>query len=437
MPADLSTSISGESVEALVTKIAKQRSRLAQDRSFAKIRDVARDLGLHRIAEKQVVVGGTNGKGSTVGYLQQILSQQGVRVGVTTSPHLHSYLERISLDGVRVEPGQCADAIRRIADATSDIALTYFDLTTLTALHLFRQWDVDVAVVEVGLGGRLDCANVVESDVAVITNIDLDHTALLGNSIEDISKEKVAIVRPNQPLVFADSRDNLVVDTYTENQASPVFTLGREFGRVSDGSVFVTRNGAQARYAIPSCMNHASESFSTALQTAALLDFSPSNVTLGTMRFSTPVGRLEQGYTRDRHWILDVAHNPAAIRYLRQTLAHQNILECVVVFACFSDKDVKSMFTSLTEPMNCVATKVIGMVITDSHGTRGLSAAAARRELKRFHRGIQVESDLDLALSVAASLSDPQVPIVVLGSFDVVSRARRALAMCESKNGAT
>ncbi|MCY3857923.1 MAG: Mur ligase family protein [Gammaproteobacteria bacterium] len=437
MPVDRTTNSSGESVEALVSKIAQQRSKLARSRSFAEIREIAYDLGLQRVAEKQVVVGGTNGKGSTVGYLQQILSQQGVRVGTTTSPHLHSYLERISLEGVKVEARQCADSIRKVADATSGVPLTYFDLTTLSALSLFRQWEVDVAVIEVGLGGRLDCANVVDNDVAVITNVDLDHTAVLGTSIEEISKEKVGIVRSNKPLVYADSRDNQVVEACAEKHASPVFRIGREFGLVNKDTVFITMNGTQKHYALPSSVIHATKSFGAALQTATLMDLTPNDVALRTMRFSTPVGRLEQGYTRDRNWILDVAHNPAAIRYLRQTLAGKNISECVVVFACFSDKDVKSMFASLTEPLDCDATNAIGIVITDSQGARGMSAVTARRKLENVLNRVQVEPDLEKALSVAASLSDPEVPVVVLGSFDIVSRARRALTMCETVNGVT
>lgn len=423
---------SGRDVEALVTRIAAQRAQLAQSRSFTAIREVARDLGLHRVAEKQVVVGGTNGKGSTVGYLQQILSQRGVRVGTTTSPHLHSYLERIALNGGQVDAHQCTEAIHSVAEATVNTPLTYFDLTTLAALDLFRLWEVDVAIVEVGLGGRLDCANVVESDIAVITNVDIDHTAELGNTIEEITQEKVGIARPDKPFVFADYRENRVVNAYVEKHASPFFRIGREFGSRNTDFLFVTNGNVNLSFPLPTAMNHAETSFSTALQVATLLDLAPSADALRTMCFSTPLGRLEQGYARDRHWILDVAHNPAAIRYLRQALACHDITECVVVFACFSDKDVRGMLDSLLNPLDNEAAHVVEVVITDSHGARAMTATTASENCDYHNRGIEIKSQLDDALSRAVRVSAPNVPIVVLGSFDIVSRARRTLNMCET-----
>lgn len=435
MHAERLTNSTGNSVEALVTRIAKQRARLAQGRSFTTIRDIAQKLGLARIAEKQVVVGGTNGKGSTVGYLQQILSQQGIRVGSTTSPHLHSYLERITLNGVNVDARQCTDAICQIAEATSTIPMTYFDLTTLAALSLFRQWEVEVAVIEVGLGGRLDCANVVNSDVAVITNVNLDHTALLGNSIEEISREKVEIARPDKPLVFAEDHDNFVINAYVEKHASPFFQYRREFGLSSESKVFVTRDNTRQTFSIPSAINYATESFSTALQVASLLGLVPSDECLREMRFSSPLGRLEEGYTRDRHWVLDVAHNPSAVRYLLHALGRQNLAECVVIFACFSNKDVDGMLAALLDPQDGVGTNVVGVVITDSHGARALSASRAHEYVQRNRCVVRVEAALTNALSAAESLSSPEIPIVVLGSFDIVARAREALAMDEIENG--
>ena len=431
MPAEQLTSLSDKSVEAFVTEIAKQRSNLAQDRSFSAVRNVARALGLQRVAKQQVVVGGTNGKGTTISYLQQLLSQQGARVGTTTSPHLHSYLERIMLNGASVSAGQCSDAIRTIERATSDLPLTYFDLTTLAALYLFQQWEVDIAVIEVGLGGRLDCANVVENDVAVITNVDLDHTALLGDTIAEISQEKLGIVRSNKPLVFGDRSENLIVDACVKKHTNPFFQFGHEFGLTNEHLVFVTRNDSHLNFTMPTSIDHTVESFSTALQVATLLDRMPSNDALTTMRFTAPLGRLEQEYTRDRCWIFDVAHNPAAIGYLRQSLVRQNITECVVVMACFSDKDISGMIDKLLDPVDGEAAQVVAIVMTDSHGVRAMSASTALDKLKHHRCEVQVESELDDALACAMNLTKNNLPIVVLGSFDIVSRARRTLNMCE------
>ena len=426
--ADPLTNPTGESVEAFVSKIARQRAQLTETRTFDTIRDLAHGLGLNRVAPKQVVVGGTNGKGSTVQYLQQILSHQGLSVGTTTSPHMQSYLERIMLDGVQVEARQCLDAVHAITDGTRDIPVTYFDLTTLAALHVFKQREVDVVVVEVGLGGRLDCANVVDSEVAVITNVDIDHAAILGDTIDEISREKVPIARPNKPLVFADNRVNQVIQEYASAHGNPLFLFGREFGVDGARAAFFTEESAIRTVPIPSSIDYALESFSSALQVAALLDHPPSDDQLRTMRFSTPQGRLEHRYTHGRHWIFDVAHNPSAIAYLRRTLARQNFDECVVVFACFSDKDVKGMLESLTKRLNRAASKVVDIVVTDSHGERALSAAAVRRAMGELDCPVQFESKITDALVVASNLvADDDTPIVVIGSFDVVSRARKAL----------
>lgn len=434
MAVDFSTNPTSESVEAFVTEIARQRAELNQSRSFPAIRAAARGLGLHRIAPEQVVVGGTNGKGSTVRYLQQILTHQGIRVGTTTSPHMHRYLERITLDNEQVTASQCFDAISTVADVTGGLALTYFDLTSLAALYLFKQWEVDVALVEVGLGGRLDCANVVDSDVAVITNIDIDHGAVLGNTIDEISREKVPIARPDKPLVFSDLRENSVVRQYALKHRSPLFQIDREFGLTNAGTVFVTRNDERCTFPVPLSINYAVESFSAALQVAVLLDDVPSEEELGKVRFSLPEGRLERLFARDRHWILDVAHNPAAIRFLRQQLARQNISQCVVVFTCFTDKDVEGMLKSLVETDKDDSVEVTDVVLTDSYGVRSITATSLADRSLILDREFNIQSNLNDALATAVSLSTQDAPIVVLGSFDVVSRARSALNVCDVDN---
>lgn len=434
MLADSSTNPTSESVEAFVTEIARQRETLAPSRSFREIREAAHHLGLNRIAPKQVVVGGTNGKGSTVCYLRQILSHQGLRVGTTTSPHLHSYLERIMLDGEHVTASECFDALETIANDTHEQRLSYFDLTTLAALYLFKQWDVDVAIIEVGLGGRFDCANVVDGDVAVITNIDIDHSAILGNTIASISREKVPIVRPNKPLVFSDPRENSVIRQYALKHHSPLYQSGRQFGLTDPNSVFVSTSVGRRTFSVPPTINFAVESFGAAMQVAALIDCVPIEEDLGSIRFATPEGRLERAYTRDREWILDVAHNPSAIRFLRQELARQNIDHCVVVFACLDDKDMSGMLEALLASLDCSAVEVAMAVITDSHGTRGLSANSIAEKIERLDHRFQVESNLNDALMIAAKMSTQDTPIVVLGSFDVVSRARSVLNSCITEN---
>lgn len=427
MRADSTTTATSEGVETFVTEIAEERANLGYDRSFAAIREIAGNLGLCRVAPKQIVIGGTNAKGSTLGYLQQILTQQGVRVGSTVSPHMHSYVERIMLDGEKVTAHQCFHAIRAVAAASEGVVLTYFDLTTLAALQLFKHWEVDVALIEVGLGGRLDCANIVDSDVAVITNIDIDHREILGNSIEKISREKVQIARKNKPLVFADRRSNSVVERFASEHESPLYRINREFGLANRRELFVTANDEPRVFSCPSSVIDVNECLSTALQVAALLQRVPNQVAFSTMRLSTPDGRFERVPSRDRQWILDVAHNPSAIRFLRRQLARQNITQCVVVFACFADKDVRGMLDSIEESVDEKVVEVVDVVLTDSQGVRGLKATAIADEAPERNRSPYIEPELDNALSTAVHLSRRDTPIVVLGSFDLVSRVRSTL----------
>ncbi len=429
MLADSSSDVSGETVQAYVTEIARQSTRRGEPRSFASIREFAQELGLQRVAAKQVVVGGTNGKGSTVAYLQQILSHQDFRVGATTSPHLHNYLERISFDGNPIDATTCLEAVRAIAHAADGIPLTYFDLTTLAALQVFKLTQVDVALVEVGLGGRLDCANVVESDVAVITNVDIDHSAVLGNTIDAISREKVGIAREGRPLVFGDDRDNHAVVDYAQTHGIPLYQRCRAFGTTDNTSLYISHEQRRRKFLIPSSINYGLESFCTGMQVASLLDHLPSQSELSSIEFSRPGGRFERIDTLGRHWILDIAHNPAATTYLRQHLALQGIVECVVVFACFADKEISAMLENLVAPLDCNGAKVVEIVITDSHGSRALRATTVHDEIPQPTCPIQFVPQLENALKIASKLATRDIPIVVLGSFDVVSRSRKVLNM--------
>src|SRR5215813_13024802 len=148
-----------------------------------------------------LTVGGTNGKGSTCAMLESMLRAAGKRVGCYTSPHLLRYNERVRVDGVDVEDAALTDAFERIERARAEIALTYFEFGTLAALWIFAQSGLDAAVLEVGLGGRLDAVNIVDADAAIVTTVDLDHQDWLGNDRDSIGREKAGIARPGRPAV--------------------------------------------------------------------------------------------------------------------------------------------------------------------------------------------------------------------------------------------
>ncbi|HET6396761.1 MAG TPA: Mur ligase family protein, partial [Pseudoxanthomonas sp.] len=176
----------------------------AIEMGLERVREVAARLGLARPAAQVVTVGGTNGKGSTVAFVEAIARAGGWKVGAYTSPHLLRYNERVRIDGADAGDAALAAAFAAVEAARGDTPLTYFEYGTLAALWLFQRAGLDLAVLEVGLGGRLDAVNLVDADVAVITTVDIDHTEWLGADRESIGREKAGIARPWKPLVLGE-----------------------------------------------------------------------------------------------------------------------------------------------------------------------------------------------------------------------------------------
>src|SRR5689334_14959058 len=170
-----------------------------------RVRAVWQRLGAPRPAPCVITVGGTNGKGSTVAFLEAMLRADGKRVGAYTSPHLLRYNERVRIDGIDADDATLIEAFDRIETARGDIALTYFEYGTLAALMLFASTKLDVALLEVGLGGRLDAVNIIDADVAIVTTVDIDHQDWLGNDRDSIGREKAGIFRAGRPAIIGDS----------------------------------------------------------------------------------------------------------------------------------------------------------------------------------------------------------------------------------------
>src|SRR4249919_2610949 len=169
-----------------------------------RVREVARRLRIRKPGRQVVVVGGTNGKGSTVAFIESIARAAGLRVGAFTSPHLLHYNERVRIHGDDAPDGLLVAAFERIEAARGDIPLTYFEFGTLAALAIFADAALDLAILEVGLGGRLDAVNIVDADVAVLTTVDLDHQEYLGNDRETIGADKAGIFRAGRPCVLGE-----------------------------------------------------------------------------------------------------------------------------------------------------------------------------------------------------------------------------------------
>ena len=279
-----------------------------------------------------IVVGGTNGKGTTAAFLAAILQAHGLRVGLYTSPHLVEVRERFRVDGIPASRAEVlrlgADVLARYGDPSANPCLTFFELTTLIAALLFREAEVDVAVYEVGLGGRLDAVNAIEPSLTVITNIDLDHQKYLGDDVVSIAREKAALRRPNVPLVVAPQtwpaarRELEFPDTLeAPTRWEAIATRDRNF----DENVSVARLAA--------------EQFLRDRYDEELAKF-------GVGHGCWP-GRLDWRSARGATFLLDAAHNPGGAARLRDVLMAQPPKLAIV--GAMADKDFGAMFEVLRE----------------------------------------------------------------------------------------
>ncbi|HSR64631.1 MAG TPA: bifunctional tetrahydrofolate synthase/dihydrofolate synthase, partial [Xanthomonadaceae bacterium] len=317
-----------------------------------RVREVAARMGVQRPATHVITVGGTNGKGSTVAFIEAIARAAGWKVGAYTSPHLLRYNERVRIDGAEVDDASLVVAFEAVEEARGETPLTYFEYGTLAALWLFQRSALDLAVLEVGLGGRLDAVNLVDPDVAVITTVDLDHQDWLGAEREAIGAEKAGIARAWKPLVLGeDAPPSSVLDRAYLIGASAI-RAGCDFffeplprpaddGR-PDGwrwrEVGCELELPMPRLAAPAQLRNAA----TAIAALRALDVAPPEPAYaqGVATAFVP-GRLQEFERDGTRIVVDVAHNPQAARELANWLGVDPPAgRTHAVFAALGDKDV-------------------------------------------------------------------------------------------------
>ncbi|MHB8822064.1 MAG: bifunctional tetrahydrofolate synthase/dihydrofolate synthase, partial [Pseudomonadaceae bacterium] len=295
------------------------------DMGLERVREVAQRLGLGRPARKVITVTGTNGKGSSCAFIASLLQAQGLSVGVYASPHLLRYNERVRIGGLEADDDALCEAFEAVEQARENISLTYFEMGTLAALWLFQRAGLDAAVLEVGLGGRLDAVNLIDTDVAVITNIGLDHAEWLGDDRESVGFEKAGIFRPNVPAVCGDLEPPMSVLGQAERLAVPLRLRGRDYDLASGIAGWHWRGVDAAGkplelHDLP-LLSLPMENAALALQVYALLDLPWQPETLAKALQQTRIsGRFDRRAIRwngrTLNLLLDVAHNPHAASYL-------------------------------------------------------------------------------------------------------------------------
>ncbi|AQS50645.1 bifunctional folylpolyglutamate synthase/dihydrofolate synthase [Paenalcaligenes hominis] len=325
------------------------------DLGLDRIKAVAARLHVVDLPGVKIVVGGTNGKGSTCAMLEAILLAAGYKVGLYTSPHLLHYNERIRLNGVNADDALITRQFARIEAARGQISLSYFEFSTLAALLVFAEANVDVMVLEVGLGGRLDAVNLVDADCSIITSVDIDHIEYLGNDREQIAWEKAHIFRAGKPAICADPVPPAKISEYAQQIGADLWQFGVDFNYSGDAQQWGFAGREQRRSAL---------AYPALRGVNQLLNASAVLAALEALRFQlvVPASAIREGLLRavvpgrmqilpgEPTVILDVAHNPHAAGALAQNLQQMPFSpgsRTIAVVGMFKDKDVKAVLQRL------------------------------------------------------------------------------------------
>jgi len=392
-------------------------------------------LGLERVIEvfsrleisiscPILTVGGTNGKGSTCAMLEAVLRSAGYRTGLYTSPHLLRYNERVRIAGREADDAALCEAFAAVERARGAVPLTYFEFGTLAAFFLFSKANLDAAILEVGLGGRLDAVNVLDADCAVLTSVAIDHVEYLGDSREAIGREKAGIFRSGRPAVVADPQPpNGVLEEIRRVGARPIL-IGRDFGYRAQGTQWsywgpAGKRTGLAHPALRGAMQlrNASAAFAALDSLRERLPIAMQDVRRALAGIALP-GRFQVLPGRPQV-ILDVAHNPEAAAVLAANLADSGFApETIAVFGMLRDKDIAGV-------VRAVAPRITRWHLATLPGPRGADA----RFLSSIFLDMQIQTPIVEHDTVAAALAAARIEagesdkIIVFGSFLTVAGA--------------
>jgi dihydrofolate synthase/folylpolyglutamate synthase len=412
-------------LEAWLT-LLEQRHPQAIDLGLHRCGKVYRQLGSPRPAKKVFTVAGTNGKGSTVAYLAAINGALGLRFGSYTSPHIFSFNERISIMGEAVSDETLTQAFEQVEAARGDVSLTYFEFTTLAGLLILQQAELDCAVLEVGLGGRLDTVNLVDADCVIITPIGLDHQDFLGPDIDSIAREKAGVMRAATPVIFTQTDPPSVLLEIAKNFAAPTYLRGQDF-ELTDcpdanaNELRFSMAGELLDVARPSMGgDHQVDNLAAAL--AALVIMSPG-CSDHTQQISSAishcqvVGRL-QAVGSSPEVLLDVGHNELAAQAIAAYFSEGKQSDVICVLAMLADKSAEAVALALAPVCS-------RWLCGSSPGDRGQTGEmlAQRVRCSLPNADIRYFDGVGESLQVAVSDARPGDTILVFGSFTTVSTA--------------
>jgi len=388
---------------------------------------------------RSVHVAGTNGKGSTSAFIAGMLRAAGYRVGLYTSPHLVSFTERIRINGIPISEARVVELARRVREgyerpaSAAVLNPTFFEVTTAMAFTYFAEEGVDIVVVEVGMGGRLDSTNVITPLVSVITNIDMEHMEYLGDTLEIIAGEKAGIIKPGVPVVTGATQPGAlgVIERRAAEQKTRAFRLSVDFkaGNISSGQEQVfDYNGINAssdRLSIAMLGRHQVDNACLALAAVECLRKAGITVDEAAMRRGLAEthweGRLER-VARTPDIYLDGAHNPASALVLAQAVKtmKRSYTRLILVIGILGDKDYRGIITELVPLADHV-------IVTRPDYARAMEPSVLAAEVRALHSSVATAETVSRALAVAKETAKPDDLVLVTGSLYVVGDARAAL----------
>ena len=398
------------------------------DLGLDRVSSVALKMNLIPVTVPVITVAGTNGKGSTCAVLEAVLVQCGRVVGVSSSPHFLHFNERIRVAGNEVPDDLIVAAFEQIEIAREDISLTYFEFATLAALWVFRERAVDVMVLEVGLGGRLDAANMVDATVAIVTSIALDHQGWLGDTREQRAVEKAGIFRAGQLAIIADTEPPRSLLAKADEIGVQAHCLGRDFFVSEHGSgwtaTLLNADGSKRKLPEDLAKPLLPVNMAAAIQALLLLGETFSDEQLLDAFGSIKIrGRLEHLEIGGRLYLLDVAHNPAAVDKLLKDIDSSSCNgKTISLFSIMSDKDVRAVVQACSGYFSA-------WFLGDQPGnTRAMGAAELAQILREEgNEMISVSKNIRQAFRRAQTVMADGDRLVVFGSFFTVAAVLPAL----------
>jgi dihydrofolate synthase/folylpolyglutamate synthase len=387
-------------------------------------------LGLRKPPYKVITVAGTNGKGSCVAMLESIYWHAGYDVGTFTSPHLWRFNERIRFNGADAGDAELVEVFEEAAAALGPVTLSYFEASLVAALAVFRRREPDVVVLEVGMGGRLDATNALDTDCALIVSIDLDHREWLGETRDAIGREKAGIVRRGKPVVIGDRQVPASVLEHVAAVGAVPYLIGRDFDFREAGGVWRRARDASGQPPFPLPPYGGAEQLANAASCAAVVDALAADLPVADAALALGVanaylrGRLERHDVDGVEWLFDVGHNPAAAAGLEAALRRlRERARTWIVFAAMRDKDL----TGVVEPFAATAA---GWFVAQASTDRGATGEELRALLESLDaKNVHVAADVAAACAAARAAAQPSDRVLVYGSFLTVGAALEALRL--------